>query len=180
VEQLYGDDANPRFGARYRSLEILCQAAVPIEPGEGSVRRPIGDAVEQACEIRRVVVAKDVLFGAAVADAGYHRGIVEGIRKHHHHYQFASSGTSTPRPFWKVAGPPPFDAIKTSPGRNGIECAAGADVVGRLLDGVGEPARAHQRLAPIENSGPTAIKAQPAPRIGLNLIAARLAAAGRS
>jgi hypothetical protein len=47
-----------------------------------------------------------------------------------------------------------------------IECAAGADVVGRLLDGVGEPARAHQRLAPIENSGPTAIKAQPAPRIG--------------
>src|SRR5712671_4957387 len=61
-EQLHGGDANPRFGARYRSLEILCQAAVPIEPGEGSVRRPIGDAVEQACEIRRVVVAKDVLF----------------------------------------------------------------------------------------------------------------------
>ena len=59
-EQLHGGDANPRFGARYRSLEILCQAAVPIEPGEGSVRRPIGDAVEQACEIRRVVVAKDV------------------------------------------------------------------------------------------------------------------------
>ena len=46
-EQLHGGDANPRFGARYRSLEILCQAAVPIEPGEGSVRRPIGDAVEQ-------------------------------------------------------------------------------------------------------------------------------------
>jgi hypothetical protein len=85
-----------------------------------------------------------------------------------------------PRPFWKVAGPPPSDAIKTSPGRNGIECAAVADVVGRLLDGVREPARAHRRLAPIENSGPTAIKAQPAPRIGLDLIAARLAAAGRS
>jgi hypothetical protein len=123
---------------------------------------------------------KMLLFGAAVADAGDRRGMVEGIRKHHHDYQFASSGTSTPRPFWKVAGPPPSDAIKTSPGRNGIECAAGADVVGRLLDGVGEPARAHQRLAPIENSGPTAIKAQPAPRIGLDLIAARLAAAGRS
>ena len=61
-----------------------------------------------------------------------------------------------------------------------IECAAGADVVGRLLDGVGEPARARQRLPPIENSGPTAIKAQPSPRIGLDLIAARLAAADRS
>ena len=91
-EQLHGGDANPRFGARYRSLEILCQAAVPIEPGEGSVRRPIGDAVEQACEIRRVVVAKDVLFGAAVADAGDHRGMVEGIRKHHHDYHFARQG----------------------------------------------------------------------------------------
>jgi len=61
-----------------------------------------------------------------------------------------------------------------------IECAAGADVVGRLLDGVGEPTRARQRLPPIENSGPTAIKAQPSPRIGLDLIAARLAAADRS
>ena len=91
-EQLHGGDANPRFGARYRSLEILCQAAVPIEPGEGSVRRPIGDAVDQACEIRRVVVAKDVLFGAAVADAGDHRGMVEGIRKHHHDYHFARQG----------------------------------------------------------------------------------------
>src|SRR6516162_1818836 len=39
-EQLRGGDVNPGFGARDRSLEILCQAAVPIEPGEGSFDDP--------------------------------------------------------------------------------------------------------------------------------------------
>jgi len=38
------------------------------------------------------MVAKDVFFGAAVANAGDHRGMVEGIRKHHHDYQFARQG----------------------------------------------------------------------------------------
>ena len=52
--------------------------------------RPVGgDAVEQARQIGRVVVAEDVFLGAAVADAGDHRGMVEGVREHDHARQFA-------------------------------------------------------------------------------------------
>ena len=39
-EQLHGGDVNPGFGAGDRSLEILCQAAVSIEPSEGSFDDP--------------------------------------------------------------------------------------------------------------------------------------------
>src|SRR5271156_3638711 len=39
-EELHGSDVNPRFGARDRSLEILCQAAVSIEPSEGPFDEP--------------------------------------------------------------------------------------------------------------------------------------------
>src|ERR1700730_11208359 len=39
-EQLHGGDVNPGFGAGDRSLEILGQAAVSIEPGEGSLDDP--------------------------------------------------------------------------------------------------------------------------------------------
>src|SRR6266853_2801988 len=39
-EQLHGGDVNPGFGAGDRSLEILCQAAVSIEPSEGSFDNP--------------------------------------------------------------------------------------------------------------------------------------------
>jgi hypothetical protein len=35
-KELYRGDVNPGLGARDRSLEILCQAAVSIEPREGS------------------------------------------------------------------------------------------------------------------------------------------------
>ena len=45
---------------------------------------PVGDhAVEQARQVGGVVVPEDVFFGAAVADAGDHRGMVEGVRQHH-------------------------------------------------------------------------------------------------
>ena len=37
---MHGSDVNPGFGARDRSLEILCQAAVPIEPSKGSLNDP--------------------------------------------------------------------------------------------------------------------------------------------
>ena len=40
---MHGSDVNPGFGARDRSLEILCQAAVPIEPSKGSLES--GDEV---------------------------------------------------------------------------------------------------------------------------------------
>src|ERR1700746_1719022 len=39
-EELYRGDVNPRFGARDRRLEIRCQAAVSIEPSEGSFDDP--------------------------------------------------------------------------------------------------------------------------------------------
>src|SRR5204862_2085409 len=39
-EQLHGGDVNPGFGAGDRSLEILGQAAVSIEPSEGSLDDP--------------------------------------------------------------------------------------------------------------------------------------------
>src|SRR3984893_12762329 len=39
-EQLHGGDVNPGFGAGDRSLEILGQAEVSIEPGEGSFDDP--------------------------------------------------------------------------------------------------------------------------------------------
>src|SRR5204862_7962333 len=39
-EQLHGGDVNPGFGAGDRSLEILGQAAVSIEPSEGSFDDP--------------------------------------------------------------------------------------------------------------------------------------------
>src|SRR5437660_8847611 len=39
-EQLHGGDVNPGFSAGDRSLEILCQAAVSIEPSEGSFDDP--------------------------------------------------------------------------------------------------------------------------------------------
>jgi hypothetical protein len=39
-EQLHGGDVNPGFGARDRSLEILGQAAVSIEPSKGSFDDP--------------------------------------------------------------------------------------------------------------------------------------------
>src|SRR5215472_18234561 len=38
-----------------------------------------GHSFEQAREISRVVVAEDVFFGAAVANAGDHRGMVQRI-----------------------------------------------------------------------------------------------------
>src|SRR6201993_1778038 len=39
-EELYRGDVNPRFGAGNRSLEILCQAAISIEPSQGSFDDP--------------------------------------------------------------------------------------------------------------------------------------------
>src|ERR1700747_2445810 len=39
-EELYRGDVNPRLGARNRRLEILCQAAIPIEPSQGSFDDP--------------------------------------------------------------------------------------------------------------------------------------------
>src|ERR1700747_1340173 len=39
-EELYRGDVNPRLGARNRSLEILCQAAISIEPSQGSFDDP--------------------------------------------------------------------------------------------------------------------------------------------
>ena len=40
-EQLHGGDVNPGFGAGDRSLEILGEAAVSIEPSEGSFDDPL-------------------------------------------------------------------------------------------------------------------------------------------
>jgi hypothetical protein len=37
-------------------------------------------------------VAEDVLLGAAVADAGDHRGVIEGIGEHHHARQLTRQG----------------------------------------------------------------------------------------
>src|ERR1700757_2665738 len=39
-EELYRGDVNPRLGARNRRLEILCEAAVSIEPSQGSFDDP--------------------------------------------------------------------------------------------------------------------------------------------
>src|SRR5271156_954568 len=39
-EELHGSDVDPGFGARDRSLEVLCQAAVSIEPSKGSFDDP--------------------------------------------------------------------------------------------------------------------------------------------
>src|ERR1700751_4565169 len=39
-EELYRGDVNPRFGAGDRRLEILCQAAISIEPSQGSFDDP--------------------------------------------------------------------------------------------------------------------------------------------
>src|ERR1700746_775243 len=39
-EELHRGDVDPRFGARNRRLEILCQAAITIEPSEGSFDNP--------------------------------------------------------------------------------------------------------------------------------------------
>ena len=39
-KELYRGDVNPGLGARDRSPEILCQAAVSIEPSEGSFDNP--------------------------------------------------------------------------------------------------------------------------------------------
>ena len=40
IEQLHRGHVDPRYGARNRRLEILCQAAVSIEPSEGSFDDP--------------------------------------------------------------------------------------------------------------------------------------------
>jgi hypothetical protein len=54
---------------------------------------PVGrHPVEQSREIVRVVVMEDVFLGAAVADAGDHRGVVALIREHDHARQFARQG----------------------------------------------------------------------------------------
>ena len=39
-EQLHGGDVNPDFGTGDRSLEVLGQAAVSIEPSQGSFDDP--------------------------------------------------------------------------------------------------------------------------------------------
>jgi len=43
-----------------------------------------GHTLQQSRQIRGVIVAENVLFGAAAADASDHRGMVVGVRKHHH------------------------------------------------------------------------------------------------
>src|SRR5437588_10218266 len=43
------------------------------------LRSAWGDALDPPRESGGVVVAEDVLFGAAVADAGNHRGVVAGV-----------------------------------------------------------------------------------------------------
>src|SRR6266481_5055859 len=50
-EQLYGGDVNPGFGAGDRSLEILGQAAVSIEPSEGSFDDPSPWEQLKACRV---------------------------------------------------------------------------------------------------------------------------------
>ena len=74
--------------------KLVCFESVYSMDGDiapvGEMLRPVGrHALEQPRQIRGVVVAKDVLFGAAVADAGDHRGVVRGVGKHHHTGQFA-------------------------------------------------------------------------------------------
>src|SRR6266700_5060302 len=39
-EKLNGGDVNPSFGARNRRLEVFCQAAVSIDPSDGSFDNP--------------------------------------------------------------------------------------------------------------------------------------------
>src|SRR6266446_4716983 len=50
-EQLHGGDVNPGFGAGDRSLEILGQAAVSIEPSEGSFDDPSPWEQLKACRV---------------------------------------------------------------------------------------------------------------------------------
>src|SRR6266481_4397841 len=50
-EQLYGGDVNPGFSAGDRSLEILGQAAVSIEPSEGSFDAPSPWEQLKACRV---------------------------------------------------------------------------------------------------------------------------------
>jgi hypothetical protein len=59
-EELPGGDLNPGFGARDRRFEILCQAAVSIEPREGSFDHP---AAGQQLKASRVSGAFDDLDG---------------------------------------------------------------------------------------------------------------------
>src|SRR5271167_3626280 len=59
-KKLYRGDVNPRFGARDRSLEILCQAAVSIEPSQGSFDDP---AARQQLKAGSVSGAFDDLDG---------------------------------------------------------------------------------------------------------------------
>jgi hypothetical protein len=59
-EELYRGDVNPRFGARDRSLEILCQAAVAIEPSQVSFDDP---AARQQLKASSVSGAFDDLDG---------------------------------------------------------------------------------------------------------------------
>src|ERR1700747_2118466 len=59
-EELYRGDVNPRLGARNRRLEILCQAAVSIEPSQGSFDDP---AARQQLKAGSVSGAFDDLDG---------------------------------------------------------------------------------------------------------------------
>jgi hypothetical protein len=71
----------------------MCDVAIHrIDQLETDELGPGGHAFEQAREIRGVVVAEDVLLGAAVADAGDHRGVIEGIGEHHHTRQLTRQG----------------------------------------------------------------------------------------
>jgi len=51
-----------------------------------------GHAVEQPRQVDRVAVAKDVLLGTAVANAGNHRGVVQRIREHDRPRHLARQG----------------------------------------------------------------------------------------
>ena len=65
-EELHRGDVDPRFGARDRRLEILCQAAVSIEPSESSFDHP---AARQQLKAGRISGAFDDLDGP-VAELG--------------------------------------------------------------------------------------------------------------
>jgi len=58
--ELHGGDVNPCFGALDRSLEVLCQAAVSIEPSQGSFDDP---AARQRLTAGRVSGVFDDLDG---------------------------------------------------------------------------------------------------------------------
>ena len=73
MKQLYGGDVNPGFGAGDRSLEIFGEAAVSIEPSEGSFDDP---SARQQLEAGSVSGALDDLdcpvteFGEGVTQVG--------------------------------------------------------------------------------------------------------------